>query len=143
MRRFILTLLAVILVLGLFAAVGFTGYRFGYARGVQATANGDVVRPQFGPFDRFGPNRMPMHNFGFERGFHRGFGMGGFPLMGFGFFGLFRLLIPLAVLALIAWLIYSLFTRGGYRITRTVQTTTTPSPSAVTETTETETTTED
>jgi hypothetical protein len=137
MRRFILTLLAVILVLGLFASVGFTGYRFGYAQGIQATANGDTVRPQIGPFGDFRPNRMPMHDFGFERGFHRGFGMGGFPLLGFGFFGLFRFLVPLAVLTLIAWLAYSLFTRSGYRITRTVQTTTTQSPSAVTETTET------
>ena len=138
MRRFILTLLAVILVLGLFAAVGFTGYRFGYAQGVQATADGNVLRPQIGPFGDFGPNRMPMHNFGFERGFHRGWDRGfPIPMMGFGFFSLFRFLVPLAVLTLIAWLAYSLFTSSGYRITRTVQTTTTQSPSAVTDTTET------
>jgi hypothetical protein len=143
MKKVLFTLLFVVLALGLFAAVGFAGYRFGYAQGARATANGDVVRPQIGPFGDLGPNRMPMREFGFHRGFHRGFGMGGFPGMGFGFFALFRLLVPLAVLALIAWLVYSLFTRSGYRITRTVQTTTTQSPPTASETKETEPTSED
>ena len=133
MKKVLVTLLATVLVLGLFAAVGFTGYRFGYAQGVRATANGDVLRPQIGPFDEFGPNRMPMHNFGFNRGFHRDFGMGGFPGMGFGFFSPWILLWRIALLALIVWFVYWLFTRSGYRITRTVETTAPQSPPAESE----------
>ena len=123
MKRVLLTLLAVVVVLGLFAAAGFTGYRFGYAQGARAAVNGDEVRPQIGPFRDFGPNRMPMRDFGFERGFHREFGMHGFPGMGFGFFSIFGLLGRIAVLALVVGFIYWLFTRSGYRLTRTVQTT--------------------
>ena len=135
MKRVLLTLLAVVLVLGLFAAVGFTGYRFGYAQGARVAANGDEVRPRVGPFDDFGPNRMPMREFGFDRGFHRDFGGRGFPGMGFGFFSLFALLGRIAVLALIVWFIYWLFTRSGYQITRapSVQTTGTQAPPAETQ----------
>jgi predicted PurR-regulated permease PerM len=122
MKRVLLTLLAVIVILGLFAAVGFTGYRFGYAQGARATANSDDVRPQIGPFGNFPPDRMPMREFGFNRGFHREFGMRGFPGMGSGFFSLWTFLGRIAVLALIVWFIYWLFTRSGYRLTRTVQT---------------------
>jgi uncharacterized membrane protein len=49
----------------------------------------------------------------------RGFTMMG---MGFGFFSLFALLARIAVFALIIWLIYWLFTRSGWQLTRTVQT---------------------
>lgn len=121
MKRVLLTLLAVVLVLGLFAAVGFTGYRFGYA-GAQATANGDAPPPRLRPFDNFGP----MHDFGFERGFHRGFDRGGFPMRGFGFFSLWAFLWRIALLALIVWFIYWLFTRSGWQFTRTAQTTAPP-----------------
>ena len=119
MKRVLLTLLAVVVVLGLFAAVGFTGYRFGYAQGARVTVTGDEVRPRIGAFDEFGPNRMPMREFGF----HREFGMRGFPGMGSGFFSLWTLLGRLAVLALIVWFAYWLFTRSGWRLTRTAQTT--------------------
>ena len=129
MRRFILTLLALILVLGLFAAVGFAGYRFGYARGVQATASGETLRPQIGPFGGFGPNRMPMHNFGFERGFQRGWDRG-FPMLGIGFFPLWGLLWRILVLGLIVWFVYWLFTRSGWQLTRTTQTATAATPPA-------------
>jgi hypothetical protein len=121
MKRVLLTLLAVVVALGLVAAVGFTGYRFGYAQGARVAAGGDELRPRVGPFNEFGPNRMPMREFGFDRGFHRGFGMRGFPGMGFGFFSPLMLLGRIAVLALIGWFIYWLFTRSGYRLTRTVE----------------------
>ncbi len=119
MKKVLLTLLAVIVVLGLFAAAGYTGYRFGYAQGAQVTANGDVPRPnqQLRPFDDFGRG-MPMHNFGFGREMRRGFGMGGFPMMGFGFFGPLMFLGRILVLALVVGLIYWLFTRSGWRLTR-------------------------
>ena len=118
MKKVLLTLLAVIVVLGLFAAAGFTGYRFGYAQGVQGTANGDAPRPELRPFDDFGPRGMPMmRNFGFERGFQRGFGRGGFPMMGFGFFSPWMFIGRIAVLALVIWFIYWLVTRSGWRLT--------------------------
>jgi hypothetical protein len=124
MKKVLLTLLATLVVLGLFAAIGFTGYRFGYAQGLQATTNGEAPGPRL--FERMGPGRMPMHDFGMDRGFPHGFGMRGFPMMGFGFFSPFRILVQLAVLALIIWFAYWLFTRSGYQITRTVQTIPTP-----------------
>ena len=123
MKRVLLSLLAVVVVLGLIAAVGFTGYRFGYAQGARVTVNGDEVRPRIGPFDELGPNRMPMREFGFQRGFQREFGMRRFPGMGFGFFSLWTWLWRLTVLALIIWFAYWLFTRSGWRLTRTAQTT--------------------
>ncbi len=135
MKKIILTLLGIVVVLGLFAAAGYAGYRIGYAQGRQTTTNGSATRPQqVRPFDNFGPRGMPGRNFGFGfgRGFHRGFG--GFPMvpmMGFGFFSPLMFLGRILVFALIVWFIYWLFTRSGWRLTRTtqtVQTTTTTTP---------------
>ena len=126
MKKVLLTLLAVVLILGLLGAAGFAGYRFGYMRGAQTTAkavapNGNP-NPQPRPFDNFDRRGMPGHNFGddFGRGFHREFRFGGSPMMGmgFGFFGLFGFFIRIAVFALIIWFIYWLFTRSGWRLTR-------------------------
>lgn len=126
MRKILLTLLAVIVALGLFAAAGFTGYRFGYAQGVQAAANGDNLLPGLRPFDDFGPRGMPMHDFGFERGYPRGWDRGGFPMMGFGFFSPWVLLGRIAVLALMVWFVYWLFMRSGWRLTRQASESTPP-----------------
>ena len=130
MKRVLLTILAIVVVLGLFAAVGFTGYRFGYARGAGVAAGGDELQRQVGPFDEMRPDRMPMRDFGFHRGFHREFGMRGFGGTGFGFFSPFMLLGRIAILALIVWFIYWLFTRSGWHLTRTVQTTEPQAPPA-------------
>jgi hypothetical protein len=110
MKKVLLTLLAALVLLGLFAAVGYAGYRFGYTQGAQITANGRA--PELRPFDGWGLR------FGIERGFPRGFGMRGFPMMGFGFFSPLLFLVRLAVLALILWFVYWLFTRSGWRLTR-------------------------
>jgi hypothetical protein len=118
MKKILLSLLIGIVVIGLFAAAGYTGYRFGYAQGVQTTANGDDARLELRPFDGFGPRGMPMHRFGFERGFQREWGPGGLPMMGFGFFSPWILLGRIAVLALIIWFVYWLFARSGWRLTR-------------------------
>src|SRR6266508_1298032 len=125
MKKVLLTLLAVVLVLGLFAATGYAGYRFGYMQGAQTTANSGGSGPGLRPFDNFGPRGMPGRNFGFGfgRGFHRG--LGGFPMMGFGFFGPLMFLGRIIVFALIIWFIYWLFTRSGWHLTRAAQTTTT------------------
>ena len=120
MKKVLLTLLTVVLVRGLFAAAGYAGYRFGFMRGAQTTAKGNPSGPQLRPFDNFDRPRMPMHNFGddFGRGIRRGFGMHGFPMMGFGFFSPLMFLGRIAVFALIIWFIYWLFTRSGWRLTR-------------------------
>jgi hypothetical protein len=132
MKRVLLTLLVIVLVLGVVGAVGFAGFRLGYARGVQATANGQA--PNLRPFNGTGPGRLPLDHFGLHRGFQRGFGMRGFPMLGFGLFSLIRFAIQLAVIGLILWFTYWLFTRSGWRLTRettstaqTTQTTTTES----------------
>ncbi|HLO29579.1 MAG TPA: hypothetical protein VK249_10615 [Anaerolineales bacterium] len=134
MKKVVLTLLAVIVVLGLFAAAGYAGYRFGYAQGAQVAASSNPARPQLRPFDDFGQRGIPGRNFGFgfERGMRRGFGM--FPMMGFGFFSPFMFLGRLAVLALVIWFIYWLFIRSGWRLTRAPQTITTQNTTTQTST---------
>ena len=131
MKKVLLTILALLVVLGLFAATGYAGYRFGYAQGAQGTqltASGDA--PQLRPFDDVGPRGMPMHNFGreIERGFNRGVRPDGFRRMGFGFFPLILFLGSIAVLGLVLWFIYQLFTRSGWRLTRTPQAAVTTPP---------------
>jgi hypothetical protein len=107
-------------VFGLFAATGYAGYRFGYAQGVQVTSNGDTPQPGLRPFDNFGPHGMD--RFGMDRDFQRGFGPRGFPMRGFGFFSPLRFLLQVAVLALIVWFAFWLFTRSGWQLTRATQT---------------------
>ena len=138
MKKVLLTLLTVVVVLGLFAAAGYAGYRFGYMRGAQITAKagtpGNAPNPQLRPFNDFGNRGMPFRNFGdnSDRGLRRGFGMRAFPMMGMGFglFGLFGLLVRIAVFGLIIWFIYWLFTRSGWQLTRTVPVTQPPAPAA-------------
>src|SRR4029079_5794948 len=105
MKKVLLTLLTIVVVLGLFAATGFAGYRIGLMRGAQITTNGGTPNPQLRPFDNFDRRGMPNGGDDFGRGLHRGFGMRGFPMMGmgFGFFSLFALLARIAVFALIIW----------------------------------------
>ena len=121
MKKVLLSLFAGVLILASVAAAGFTGYRFGYAQGVQESTDGQASA--FRPFDERGPNRMPMHNFGnrLDRPFAREFRRGGFSLhgWGFGFFALLRFLTQLMVLALLIGAVYWLFTRSGWQLTRT------------------------
>ena len=129
MKKVILSIIGVVLIIGLFAGAGFAGYRIGYTRGVQASANGDA--PLFGRFERFGPQKMPMPSFGkdFDRGFDRGFDhdfpRGKFPIMqrghGFGILYPLMLLSHLALWVLVIGLIYVLFTRSGLRLSLTKQ----------------------
>ena len=109
---------------GLFGAVGYTGFRYGYAQGVQITASGET--PQLRPLDDFDPRGL--HGFGMDREFQRGFGPGRVPMMGFGFFSPLRWLVPLVILALIALFVYWLVTRSGWRLTRQTTENVPPSP---------------
>jgi hypothetical protein len=119
MKKVLLSILALLVVLGLFAVAGYAGYRFGYVQGAQLTASGDA--PRLRPFDEVIPRGMPMHNFGreIERDFNRGFRPGGFRSMGFGFFSPILFLGSIALLGLVLWFIYQLFSRSGWRLTRT------------------------
>ena len=120
MKKVLLTLLAMIVVLGLFAATAYAGYRIGYAQGAQgAQRTADDQTPELRPFDR-----LPLQNWGsrFERKFDRGVGPRGFSMRGLGFFAVLRLLGQLLVLGLIVGFVYWLFKRSGWRLTRTTQT---------------------
>jgi len=121
MKKVLLTLLAAILVIGVLAGAGFAGYRIGYTYGAQASANGDD--PLFGRFERFGPERIPMPNFG--RDPNRGFPHGDFRMMphsrGFGMFSPLMFLAHIAIWALVIGLVYLLFTRSGWRLSLTKQ----------------------
>src|SRR5215510_2077243 len=97
MKKFLLTLLAILLIVGTLGGVGFAGYQFGYAQGRRAVAsNTTKIQPSVPNIPnnnfRFGPMPLPFGR-NFDRGFRRGFGPGGFGMMpfgrGFGFFGVF------------------------------------------------------
>ncbi len=130
MKKILLTLLTVVVILGAAAGIGFAGYRIGYVQGAAADGN----TPFFMRPDRIPPHDMP--------GFRRDFGLWRqpypMPMMGRGIFG-FDLFAPLrflwniAVLALIVWFVYWLFTQSGWRITRQTtnpQTSNQPEPPA-------------
>ena len=128
MRRFLLTLLAIVLVAGVLAGAGFVGYRLGYRQGAQVSVNGAVtVVPRLGRGDDFGWQRMPMPRFQDRMG--PGMRMwirpGGFEMMpglrgGFGIFRLLGLLVQLAIVGFIIWLAYKLLT--GWRLSLTPRT---------------------
>src|SRR5688572_14230212 len=107
MKRILLTLLALVVVIGMFSAVGYAGYRLGLSQSVETSADNDASRLH--PFADLGPRGPRMHEFRFGREIRRGFA--GLPGLGFGFFFLFRLLFWLAALVLLIWLITWLFTR--------------------------------
>lgn len=125
MKKVLLTLLAVIVVVGALGAAGMVGYRYGFSQGISSatTAETPSVRPGFG----FDPQRMPMHESGFGRdfgqgrGFDRGSGMMPGGMMGFGFLGPLMFLARIAVWVLVIWAIYMLVARSGWRLTRATQ----------------------
>ena len=116
MKKVLLSLLAVVLIFGVLGAAGFAGYRYGFYQGALSTSDGRIqsLAPGFG----FEIQRMPMHNFGFDRGF----GPGGFHTMqrgmGFGFFSPFLLIARIAFWGLIIWAVYMLVMRSGWRLVR-------------------------
>jgi len=128
MKKVLLTLLGIIVVLGVLAGAGFVGYRIGYkqaAARVVTTAKGTAQLPPQNFNRNLGPQNMPMfRNFGngFERGFNRGMGPGGFGMMargrGFGFFGPLQFLLHVAIWALVIWAIYMVIKGSGWRLTR-------------------------
>jgi len=132
MKKVLLTLFGIIVVVGVLAGAGFAGYRFGYMQG--ATANVDGASLPALRDRGFGLPGMPMHNFGnnFERGFNNMPGHQDFGFMergrggGFGFFSPFRFIVQIAIVGLIIWLAYKLFTGNGWKLSLTRQTVETP-----------------
>lgn len=139
MKRLLLTLLAAILVIGALAGAGYAGYHVGLRQGAQQIlANGNAPLPARP--DRLGPGEIPFPSFDrdFDRGFNREFPRGGFRMThsgrgGLGFFSPFMFLGQLAFWGLIILLIYLLFTRSGWTITRTGQSVQSTSPNIETE----------
>jgi hypothetical protein len=127
MKKVLLTLLGIIVVVGILAGAGFTGYRIGYNHGATASVDGTVTfTPRLMPMHNFvqgfDPHNMPMHNFGKgnERGFNHGFGPGGFGMMGRGMRGggIFSLL-HIAVLGILIWFAYKLIKGSGWKLSLT------------------------
>jgi hypothetical protein len=129
MKKVLLTLLAMILVIGVLAGAGFAGYRVGYDQGARASGNDNT--PLMGRPENPGRDRMPMFNFGrdsdhrFDRGPDHGFPRGDFRIMphgrGFGMFSPFMFLAHIAIWVLVIGLVYLLFTRSGLRLSLTKQ----------------------
>ena len=123
MKKVFLTLLVVVVVVAALAGAGYWGYRIGYTDGATGSDNG----PFFGRSYHMDPNQMPFHRFE-GRGFDRGFGFNQQPMMrpggyhsfgmGYGFFSPLRILWNIAILGLIIWFFYWLFTKSGWQITR-------------------------
>lgn len=114
MNKVLLTLLAIIVVLGALGGAGYAGFRIGYIQG--ASGSGNVTR-----FGNMNPNLMPMHRF--DNDFGPRFDSYRSPMVrrgdfGMNFFSPFRLLWNIAILGLIIWFVYWLFTKSGWRITR-------------------------
>jgi hypothetical protein len=126
MKRILFILLGGILVIGALAGAGFAGYRIGFSQGARVSANSDNLLRVLP--DRFGPQGMPPHNFDrdFGRGFNRDIPRGGFRMLrrggGFGIFGPIMFMAHIAFWGLLIMLVYLLFTRSGWRLTRKEQT---------------------
>jgi len=128
MKKVLLTLLAVIVIAGALAGAGFAGYHIGYQQSIRSisTTNNTPGNTPFMHGYQFGPQDMPMHNFGrdLDRGFGCGFGPNGFGMrggMGFGFFSPLMFLGRILFWVLIIWFAYWLFTKSGWKLTRTSQ----------------------
>lgn len=121
MKKFLLTLLTIVVVAGVLGGAAFAGYRYGYRQGSNTTSNSDeVVRP-FTRGNDFGLNNMPMRNFNNMRpGFHQRFGPHGGMMPfggGRGFISPIFFLARIAIYAFLIWVAYKLIT--GWRISFT------------------------
>ena len=118
MKKFLFSLLILVVALGLLAAAGFAGYRIGYSHGLASTGTAQGFNRSF----QMHPQFMPHDGFG--RGFDHYSMMrpGGFNTRGIGFFSPFHFLFNIVVLGLVIWFVYWLFTKSGWQITRKVNT---------------------
>ena len=118
MKKFLFSLLILVVALGLLAAAGFAGYRIGYSHGLASTGTAQgfnrpfQMHPQFMPHDGFG------------RGFDHYSMMrpGGFNTRGIGFFSPFHLLFNILLIGVVIWLGYKLFKGNGWQLSLTRKT---------------------
>lgn len=119
-KKWIWWTLAIILVVGMTAGAGFTGYRIGVVQGANLAADGTL--PDFfmhgKSFDDVHGGQFGKGGFDHSRGDSGGRGdfgrHSGFSPFGF-IFGLFRL----TVFAGLIWLGYTLVQRSGWRLVKT------------------------
>ncbi len=119
MKKWIIRILVAVLVLGTFAAVGFVGYRLGFAHGARVTRDGNRL-PPIARFERGGPEWIPGQ--GIDHSFQRDLPRGGFVMRHRGGFGIFPPLISLAhviFLGFVIWLAYMLFKGNGWQLSLT------------------------
>jgi hypothetical protein len=112
MKKTLLILLILIVSLGLLAGAGLAGYRIGYANAATSTSP-DTVRPF-----QMNTQIMPMNHFG--RGFnnHVLTRPGGFNGRGLSYFSPIHFLWNIAILGLVIWFVYWIFTKSGWQVTR-------------------------
>jgi len=117
MKKTLLTLFVLIAAIGLLAGAGFTGYRMGLANATTSTG------PAFGRSFHMNPQLMQTDHFG--RGFDHNQMMrpGGFNGRSTGYFAPIHFLWNIAVLGLVIWFAYWLFTKSGWQVTRKVEAT--------------------
>jgi len=135
MKKWILGIVITILALAALAGAGFAGYRIGFVQGARVTQavrtpNNNVVPPFANRSNRYNQNNMPQfHPWTNDRNFGPGFAPNRFPVMrmgrGFGFFFFppLQFLWHILLLGLVIWFLYWLFTKSGWQITRTNQST--------------------
>jgi hypothetical protein len=122
MKKVLLTFLVVIVIAGALVGAGFAGYHIGVKQGAASSDNLKF----FERSERVNPNGIPRD---FGRHFdprirpHNMIQRGGFGLR---YFSPLHFLWNTAVLALIIWFAYGLFTKSGWQVTRKMDTSSKP-----------------
>lgn len=121
MKKWLIRILLVVVAIGALAGAGFAGYRIGLSQGVQLSGNFDDAPRFVERFHKDGIPGLPLGVYRNDRSFSREFGPGGFHGRGFGFISPLFVLLKVAVLGLIAWGVYKLFTGNGWQLSFTRQ----------------------
>jgi hypothetical protein len=135
MKKVLLTLLAIVVLIGVLGGVGLAGYHIGYRQGALAITDGTI--PRFDRLPGFDRDEMPQFHPGMnDRNFNRGVAPSHFFMMqrgeGFGFFSPFQFLWRLAIIGLIIWVGYQLFKGNGWQLSLTRHSTIPPTEEPVT-----------
>jgi hypothetical protein len=121
MKKWLIRILLVVVAIGALAGAGFAGYRIGLSQGMQLSGNFDDVPRFVERFHKDGIPGLPLGVHPNDRGFDREFGPRGFHGRGFGLSSPIFFLLKVAVLGLIVWGVYKLFTGNGWQLSFTRQ----------------------
>ena len=121
MKKWIIRIILAIVVIGAFAGVGFAGYRIGLSQGAQLSGNFDDTPRFVERYHKDGIPGLPLGVYSDHRGFDRGFGPGGFHGRSFGLMSPLFFLLKIALIGLIVWGVYKLFTGNGWQLSFTRQ----------------------